>query len=314
MAAILVKELLKEKDAHLHLHVVAGKEGLNRKITSREVHRLGLALSGEVDILPSGQLQILDREELDYLKKLDSKERATVLREIFSKGIPCFVVTNNFDPPQGFIKMAQKAKIPILRTPISTSTFVNRLSTFLEDKLTLTTSIQGVMVEVYGLGILILGVTGIGKSECALELINRGHRLIAGEMVGIKQRGGDILIGFAKEPIRYYLEVQGLGIIDVEKLFGASAVRNSAKIDLVIKLEEWNKNKEYELLGFDQKYTTILEVKVPELVIPIRPGRNIAIIIEVASMNHRLRKEGYSAISELDREVIKIIEQKRERK
>jgi len=314
MAAILVKELLKEKDAHLDLHVVAGKEGLNRKITSWEVHRLGLALSGEVDILPSGQLQILDREELDYLKKLDSKERATVLRGIFSKGIPCFIVTNNFDPPQGFIKMAQKAKIPILRTQISASTFVNRLSPFLEYKLTLTTSIQGVMVEVYGLGILILGVTGIGKSECALELINRGHRLIAGEVVGIKQRGGNILIGFAKEPIRYYLEVQGLGIIDVQKLFGASAVRNSAKIDLVIKLEEWNKTKEYELLGFDQKYATILEVKVPELIIPIRPGRNMAIIIEVASMNHRLRKEGYSAISELDREVIKIIEQKRERK
>jgi len=314
MAELSVKELLKEKDARLDLHVVAGKEGLNRKITSWEVHRLGLALSGEVDILPSGQIQILDREELDYFKKLDFKEKATVLRGIFSKGIPCFILTNNFNPPQGFVKMAQKAKISILRTPISLSTFVNRLSPFLEDRLALTTSIQGVMVEVYGLGILISGVTGIGKSECALELINRGHRLIAGEVVGIKQRGGNILIGFAKEPIRYYLEVQGLGIIDVQKLFGASAVRNSAKIDLVIKLEEWDKTKEYELLGFDQKYTTILEVKVPELVIPIRPGRNMAIIVEVAAMNHRLRKEGYSAISELDREVIKIIQQKRERK
>jgi len=157
-------------------------------------------------------------------------------------------------------------------------------------------------------------VTGIGKSECALELINRGHRLIAGEMVGIKQKGGKILIGFAKEPIRYYLEVQGLGIIDVEKLFGASAVRSSSKIDLVIKLEEWDKNKEYELLGFDQKYTRILEVEVPELVIPIRPGRNMAIIIEVAAMNQRLRREGYSAISELDRQVIRIIQQKGERK
>jgi HPr kinase/phosphorylase len=314
MAELSVKELLKEKDARLDLHVVAGKEGLNRKITSWEVHRLGLALSGEVDILPSGQIQILDWEELDYFKKLDFKEKATVLRGIFSKGIPCFILTNNFNPPQGFVKMAQKAKISILRTPISLSTFVNRLSPFLEDRLALTTSIQGVMVEVYGLGILISGVTGIGKSECALELINRGHRLIAGEVVGIKQRGGNILIGFAKEPIRYYLEVQGLGIIDVQKLFGASAVRNSAKIDLVIKLEEWDKTKEYELLGFDQKYTTILEVKVPELVIPIRPGRNMAIIVEVAAMNHRLRKEGYSAISELDREVIKIIQQKRERK
>jgi HPr kinase/phosphorylase len=314
MAELSVKELLKEKDARLDLHVVAGKEGLNRKITSWEVHRLGLALSGEVDILPSGQIQILDREELEYLKKLDFKRKSAVLRKIFLKGVPCFIVTNNFNSPQGFVKMAQKAKISILRTPISTSTFVNRLSPFLEDRLTLTTSIQGVMVEVYGLGILILGVTGIGKSECALELINRGHRLIAGEVVGIKQRGGNILIGFAKEPIRYYLEVQGLGIIDVQKLFGASAVRNSAKIDLVIKLEEWDKTKEYELLGFDQKCTTILEVKVPELVIPIRPGRNMAIIVEVAAMNHRLRKEGYSAISELDREVIKIIQQKRERK
>jgi len=178
----------------------------------------------------------------------------------------------------------------------------------------LTTSIQGVMVEVYGFGILILGVTGIGKSECALELINRGHRLIAGEVVGIRRRRDNVLIGFAKEPIRYYLEVKGLGIIDVEKLFGATAVRNSAKIDIVIRLEEWDKSKDYELLGFDQKYTTILEVKVPELVIPIRPGRNIAIIIEVAAMNERLRREGFSAISELDKELIKITRQKRKRK
>jgi len=313
MAELLVRELLKEKDAELDLHLVAGKKGLSRKITSREVHRPGLALSGEVDILPSGQLQILDREELDYLKKLDFKEKATVLRGIFSKGIPCFIVTSDFDPPQGFIKMAQKAKIPILRTPISITAFVNRLSPFLEDRLTLTTSVQGVMVEVYGLGILILGVTGIGKSECALELINRGHRLIAGEVVGIKQGRGNILIGFAKEPIRYYLEVQGLGIIDVQKLFGASAVRSSAKIDLVIRLEEWDKTKEYELLGFDQKHTKILEVKAPELVIPIRPGRNTAIIIEVAAMNQWLRREGFSAISELDKEVIKITRQKRKR-
>jgi len=314
MAKLLVKELLKQKKAELDLYLVTGKEGLNRKITRWEIHRLGLALSGEVDILPPGQLQILDREELDYLKKLDIKGKAAVLREIFSKEIPCFIVTSNFAPPQGFIKMAQKAKIPVFRTSISISTFVNRLSPFLEDRLTLTKSVQGVMVEVYGLGILILGVTGVGKSECALELINRGHRLIAGEMVGIKQRRSNILIGFAKEPIRYYLEVQGLGIIDVEKLFGASAVRNSAKIDLVIRLEEWNKTKEYELLGFDQKYTTILEVDVPELVIPIRPGRNIASIIEVAAMNQRLRREGYSAISELDKEIIKITRQKREKK
>ena len=314
MAELLVKELLRNKDAELDLHLVAGKEGLNRKITSWEVHRLGLALSGEADILPSGQLQILDREELDYLKKLDSKKKATVLQGIFSRGIPCFIITSNFEPSQEFVKMVQKVKIPILRTPIPISKFVNLLSPFLEDRLTLTTSIQGVMVEIYGLGILILGVTGIGKSECALELINRGHRLIAGEVVGIKQRRSNILIGFAKEPIRYYLEVQGLGIIDVEKLFGATAVRGSAKIDLVIRLEEWGKTKEYELLGFDQKYTTILGVKVPELVIPIRPGRNMATIIEVAAMNQRLRRDGYSAISELDKELIRITRQKKEKK
>ncbi len=314
MGELLVSELLKDKDVEFDLHLVAGKEGLNRKITRWEIHRLGLALSGNVDILFSGQLQILDREELDYLEKLDFKERSTVFRRILSKGIPCFIFTSNFSPPEGFIKVAQKAKIPVLRTPIPISTFIDRLSLFLEDRLTLTTSVQGVMVEIYGLGILILGVTGIGKSECALELINRGHRLIAGEVVGIRQRKGNVLIGFAKEPIRYYLEVQGLGIIDVEKIFGAGAVRNSAKIDLVVRLEDWNRTKEYELLGFDQNYTTILEVKVPELVIPIRPGRNIAVIIEVAAMNQRLRREGYSAIGELDKEIIRITRRKKEKK
>jgi len=314
LGELLVSELLKDKDVEFDLHLVAGKEGLNRKITRWEIHRLGLALSGKVDTLPSGQPQILDREELDYLEKSNFKERTTLLRRILSKGIPCFIFTSNFDPPEGFIKMAQKAKVPVLRTPISVSTFIDRLSLFLEDRLTLTTSVQGVMVEIYGLGILILGVTGIGKSECALELINRGHRLIAGEVVGIRQRRGNVLIGFAKEPIRYYLEVQGLGIIDVEKIFGASAVRNSAKIDLVVRLEDWDRTKEYELLGFDQNYTTILGVKVPELVIPIRPGRNIAVIIEVAAMNQRLRREGYSAIGELDKEIIRITRRKKEKK
>jgi len=314
MAKFLVKELFEEKGRDLDLHLVAGKAGLDRKITSWEIHSLGLALSGEVDILPPGQLQILDREELDYLKKLDVKEKSIVLRGIFSRDIPCFIVTSNFVPPQGFIKMAEKTKIPVFKSRISFSSFVDRLLPFLEDRLTLTKSVQGVMVEVYGLGILILGVTGIGKSECALELINRGHRLIAGEVVGIKQRRGNILIGFAQEPIRYYLEVEGLGIIDVEKLFGASAVRNSAKIDLVIRLEEWDKTREYELLGFDQKYTTILQVSVPELVIPIRPGRNLASVVEVAAMNQRLRREGYSAISELDKEIIKITRQKGKKK
>jgi HPr kinase/phosphorylase len=314
MAELSVKDLLEEKTAQLDLHILAGKEGLNRKITSLEVHRPGLALSGEVDILLPGQIQILDREELGYLKKLDFRRKSTALQKIFLKKIPCFIITSNFNPPQEFVKMARRAKIPILKTPISISTFMNRLSPFLEDRLALTKFIQGVMVEIYGLGILILGVTGIGKSECALELISRGHRLIAGEVVGIKQRGGNILSGFAKEPIRYFLEIQGLGIIDVQKLFGASAVRNSAKIDLVVKLEEWDRTREYELLGFDQKYTTILGVKVPEVVIPVRSGRNIAIIIEVAAINHRLRKEGYSAISQLDKELIKIIQRKKKKK
>ncbi len=314
MARLLVKELFAEKGADLDLHLVAGKEGLDRKITSWEIHSLGLALSGKMGVLPPGQLQILDREELDYLRKLNVREKSIALRGIFSGDVPCFIVTSNFVPPQGFVKMARKAKIPIFKSRISFSTFVNRLLPFLEDKLTVTESVPGVMVEVYGLGILILGVTGIGKSECALELVNRGHRLIAGEVVGIKQRRRNILIGFAREPIRYYLEVQGLGIIDVERLFGASAVRNSAKIDLVIRLEEWDKARDYELLGFDEKHTAILQVSVPELVIPIRPGRNIASIVEVAAMNQRLRREGYSAISKLDREIIKITRQKRKNK
>jgi len=314
MVELSVRELLKEKSAGLNLHLVAGREGVDRKITTWQVIRARSALAGKASILPSGQLQILDREEIEYLGKLDFRKKASMLRKLFSERIPCLILAGNLEPPEEFMKMARREKTPLLRTTLPISTFLNRVSTFLEDKFTLSSSIQGVMVEVYGFGILILGVTGIGKSECALELINRGHRLIAGEVVGIKQRKGNILIGFAKEPIRYYLEVQGLGIIDVEKLFGASAVRSSAKIDLVVRLEEWDKAKEYELLGFDQKYTTILEVKVPELVIPIRPGRNIAIIIEVAAMNERLRREGYSAVSELDKEWIKITRQKKQRK
>jgi len=202
-----------------------------------------------------------------------------------------FVITRSLEPPPELIKLADERGVAVLRSPLNTITFINEVTTYLEEKFAPTTSVHGVLIDVYGVGTLILGESGIGKSECALELIKRGHRLVADDVVDIRRKSSTVLIGKGMEFIKYHMEIRGLGIIDIRNLFGAGAIRDDTEIDLIIQMEEWDSKREYDRLGLDEVTYEILGVEVPKLVIPIRPGRNIAAIVEVAAMNWRLKKQ-----------------------
>ncbi len=313
MRKITVDNILKEKNVALKLKPVLSKSGMDREIKTLEIHRPVMALQGCLDSFPRGAVQILGKEEMIAISKLKKDSRRDVFRELFRKDIPCFVVTAGIKLPKGFGKEAEKARIPVLRTSLSTTRLINRIFIFLDDRMAQRTTAQGVMMDIYGMGILITGYSGIGKSECALELLKRGHRLIADDLVGIKQRSGSILVAYFMGVNHHYMEVRGLGIIDIEKVFGIGSVRNAIRVDLVIKLEDWDRTKEYDRLGLEKRYKAMLDIKIPEVVVPVMAGRNLAVIIELAAKNQRLKEEGHYAIRELDRELIKITKRKKKK-
>jgi len=311
MKNLTVDELIKEKSSDLHLELVAGKKGKERKITVSEINRPGLTLTGYFEYFRYERVQVIGRGEHSYLESLPPIRRREILEKFFSYDLPCVVITTGASPVKEFVEVAEKYQIPLFVTNLDTPHFVGELIAYLEEKLAPMTTLHGVLIDVYGLGVLILGESAIGKSECALELIKRGHMLITDDVVEIRQKPGGILMGTGKEMVSHHMEIRGIGIIDVRTLFGMGAILDSTRIELVIRLEEWDETKEYERLGLEQNYTTILDVKVPELSIPVRPGRNIAVLIEVAAMNQRLKNKGYYPARELDQKLIKMMEEKR---
>lgn len=286
-----VAELIKE----FQLEVICGGSGLKRPITVADLHRPGLELAGYFEFHPQERIHILGRTELSFCQSLPEDLKRERLRSLCTEQTPCFVVTRGLEVPAELCEEAESAGIPVLRSPIATTVMASRLTGFLESRLAPSTTIHGVLVDVYGIGILITGTSGIGKSETALELIKRGHRLVADDAVEISQPEEQILIGQSPELIRHLLEIRGVGIINVMTLFGAGAIRSVKKISLVIKLEMWQQDRQYERLGLDEETTKILDSEVTLATIPVRPGRNLAVIIEVAAMNYRLKNMGYNA-------------------
>ncbi|MBI5554750.1 MAG: HPr kinase/phosphorylase [Elusimicrobia bacterium] len=303
MSGVTVKEFLKEKQSQMKLKLLAGAAALDKKITVFDVNRPGLALAGYFKYFAFERIQVMGMTELSYLAELDQKRLQEILERLFSYDLVCFVITRSLEPPQELIKLADEREVAVLRTPLNTITFINEVTTYLEEKFAPTTSVHGVLIDVYGVGTLILGESGIGKSECALELVKRGHRLVADDVVDIRRKSSTLLIGKGMELIKYHMEIRGLGIIDIRNLFGAGAIRNDTEIDLIIQMEEWDSKREYDRLGLDEITYEILGVEVPKLVIPIRPGRNIAAIVEVAAMNWRLKKTGYFSAHEFDKKL-----------
>ncbi len=273
-------------------------------IDSADVNRPGLQIVGFYDYFDSSRIQILGKVENSYLEDMDSAERYAHLKNFFQKKVPAIIVARGIPIFSEMLELAKEYDTPVLRTNIATSAFMSALIAFLNVELAPRITRHGVLVEVYGEGILILGESGVGKSEAAVELMKRGHRLVADDAVEIKKVSSKALVGSAPEIIRHFIEIRGIGIVDVKKIFGMGAVKDTEKIDLVIHLETWQKGKQYDRLGLLDEYTNILGLDIPSLTIPVRPGRNLAIIFEVAAMNNRQRRMGYNAAEELNKRVM----------
>jgi HPr kinase/phosphorylase len=279
----------------MNLSVLAGENGLNRVIHVADLHRPGMEIAGYFDYYPAERVQILGKTELTFYQTLPDDVKRERIARMLTDQTPCFIISRGLDVPEELLTMAEAASIPVLRSPLTTTILASRLTNFLENELAPTTSLHGVLVDVYGVGVLITGNSGIGKSETALELVKRGHRLVADDVVEIRQTADFQLYGSAPDLIKHLLEIRGIGIINVMTLFGAGAVRNVKKISIVMALENWQQDKQYDRIGLDEEKIQIIDTEIPLLTIPVRPGRNIAVIIEVAAMNYRLKAMGYNA-------------------
>lgn len=278
-------------------------------INTEDVNRPALQLAGFFDYFDPKRLQVIGRVETTYLARMTPDERRLSFDRFFAQEIPALIITRSQEIFPECLEMAEKYDRTVLRTPNATSAFMSSLISDLKTYLSPRVTRHGVLVEVYGEGVLLLGESGVGKSETAIELVKRGHRLVADDAVEIKQVGLKRLVGSAPELIRHYIELRGIGVVDVRQLFGMSAVRESQDIDLVINLEPWREGALYDRLGAEELYTNILNINVPSLTVPVKPGRNLAIIVEVAAMNNRHKKMGYNAAQEFTRQISRHFEQ-----
>lgn len=301
---LTVQQILRLSGKVLDLHVIAGENGLNNAITTSELNRPSLAFAGFLDVFSHDRVQIVGNTELSYLLNLSKSERRRRLKRICRLAIPCFVVTSTYPIPPDFIEEANTNNVPVLKTSFHTSRFVGRFIHLLEHELAPSMTVHGVLMDVFGMGVLIVGESGVGKSESALELIQRGHRLVADDVVILRRHSKSTVAGRSSPVTKHHMEVRGLGIINIELLFGAGSVCDEKTVDLLIWLEPWQQGKEYERLGIEEQTHSIFDVDIPEYVIPVEPGRNISILVEVAAMNQRLKNTGFNPARSLDEQLI----------
>lgn len=281
----------------------------NIKITCNEVNRPGLQLTGYFDFFESARVQIIGREEQEYLKGFSTDERYDIMKKYLSHKPVCLIFSHTGSVMEEVERAARECEVPLLVTEEKTSPLVASLISSLNVKLAPMISRHGVFVEVYGEGVLLVGDSGIGKSEAAIELVKRGHRLVADDAVEIRKVSEKTLVGSAPELIRHYIELRGIGIVDVRRIFGMGAVKNTEKIDMVINLEQWDKDKFYDRFGLETEYADIMGIKVPSITVPVKPGRNLAVIIEIAAMNNRQKKMGYDTAVEFNKKLMGSLEQ-----
>ncbi len=298
-----------QKHDSLELNCVSGRAGLSNKIILPDINRPGLALSGFFDSFANERVQLFGRGENAYLQTLIKKNDLSTVENMFSREIPCCIFSHGLNPPAEFLKITDAHNCPVLKSELSSSELALRLLRVLSNTFAPKILLHGVLVEVFGFGILIMGNSGVGKSETALELIERGHRLVADDVVEISCINGNTLVGRgANKVIGHHMEVRGLGIINIRQLYGVGAVRDVKQIQLVAKLEEWNAEKVYDRLGSEGLTMDILDVKIPMVEIPVKPGRNVPIILETAAKNERLKSMGYFSALEFGRNVLRWIE------
>ncbi len=304
--SVPLSDLVKEFDLMVEF---ASTDYDSIRLTVEDVSRPGIQLAGYFDHFDPMRLQVLGNVEMSYLARLTDQARASILDRLFSYKFPALLITRNISPSPQFLEMAKKHNVTLLRSMDPTSTMVSTIITYLKTALAPRVTRHGVLMEVYGEGVLLTGESGIGKSEAAVELLKRGHRLISDDAVEIKKISGNALIGTAPDLIRDYVELRGIGIVNVAKLFGMGAVKIENSIDLVVNIVPWNTHEVYDRLGLEDQYTEILGVKIPMNTIPITPGRNLAVILEVAAMNNRQRKFGYNPAQEFTEQINRHFEQ-----
>jgi HPr kinase/phosphorylase len=304
-APLTVEELFKDQASHLRMSLLAGRQGLHRAIRVADINRPGLTLAGFYEFYRGERVQVVGMGESAFIATLSSAQRVEIFERIFTTpDLPCVVLTHGRDPVPEMLEECDRNGIPLFKTGWETARLIGELTAYLEERLAPCMSVHGVLVNVYGMGVLILGDSGIGKSECALELLKRGHMLVADDRVEIRHKPGGILVGTGNPLIQHHIEVRGLGIIDVWKIFGVGAVLKRSLVELVVHLEMWDEKKGYDRVGLEEKSATLLGVAVPEIRLPVHPGRNLAALIEVAALNQRLRAQGVHSARELNERLI----------
>lgn len=313
MKGISVGEFYREMKDTLGLRLVAGVRGINRRVRVAELSRPGLALSGYFEYFAWRRVQVLGKVEITYIRSLSPKARREKLRKLLGSKIPCIIVARSYVIPPELLEEANRLQVPVFRSPLITMRIVNKATLFLEGKFAPSTMMSGNLLEVFGIGVVIRGKSGVGKSECALGLIKNGHRLIADDIIRIRLVEGAHLMGWGDKLTRHHMEIRGLGIINVQTLFGAGCIREDKWLDLVISLEPWDSNKEYERLGIEEKTFKILEITLPHLIIPVRPGRDLTLLVETAALNQRLKLMGYHGAVEFNQQLLSQIKKEKRR-
>lgn len=292
MPGVSVGRIIAEKRDFLELFPLLERVGYERVLHNDQVHRPGLALAGYTERFAYKRTQVFGQTEISYMFSLSDKKLDQCLTKLFEYEMPLIVITKGMMPPAKLLEYARRNNTAVLQSNLSTLELVTRLSAFLQNLFSPQTTIHGSLVDVYGVGLLYTGISGIGKSECALDLAERGHRLVADDVVKITKKAPEVIVGQSDERLGHHMEVRGIGIIDIEKLFGIRAIRMQKRIEVEVRLERWEEGKEYDRLGIDERKTTILGVEIPYVVIPVSPGKNITVISEVISMNHMLKVYG----------------------
>ena len=305
MAFVTVKDV-QEK---LFLELTAGQKGIERKIHTSDISRPGLEMAGYFNYYLKDRVQLLGKTELSFFAGLTEDERQDRMTRLCSPNTPAIIVAHDMDVPPELVSAADIAGIPVLKTDTPTTRFSGMLTNYLSGRLAPMTAVHGVLVDVYGIGVLITGKSGVGKSETALELVKRGHRLVADDLVEIRQVAKNVLIGNAPKLLEHMLEIRGVGIVDMMTLFGASAVKSDKRILIVVDLEVWDPDKTYDRLGIDDEKMKIMDSELTKLTVPVRPGRNLSVIIEVAAMDYRMKRLGVNAAEEFTKKLDAAISQ-----
>ncbi|MEI8125304.1 MAG: HPr(Ser) kinase/phosphatase [Parachlamydiaceae bacterium] len=312
----LVEDLYNKHGECLGLELIAGKSGMSRRIKIPEAYRPGLSLSGYLKGHDSKRILIFGKVEIEYLRDLDPDVRIARLEAILyaSTPTPAVIVARRYRPPRELVSLCEKLEIPLLRAAMSTMGLLSKLALLLAEDFAPSINCHGTLVEVFGVGVLIQGDSSVGKSEAALGLIERGHRLITDDIVKVKRREGGYLEGFGAELTRHHMEIRGIGIINVAHLYGAVCVRDNKSIDIVVKLEVWDDHNFYDRVGIDEKFCDILEIKLPYHILPVKPGRDVVLLLETIALNHRLKRMGYNSAKEFNTKLLEMITSKQKKR